>query len=102
MIPQTILILDFGAQYTQLIARRVREHHVHSLIVRPGISVDEIRKHGTVGLIFSGGPSSVYDDSAPKCGHLLRHATRVLSTRWRRQEQQVPRVRQDAIANHQG
>ncbi len=67
MVPQTILILDFGAQYTQLIARRVREHHVHSLIVRPDVSVEDVRAHGAVGLIFSGGPSSVYDDGAPKC-----------------------------------
>jgi len=63
----TIVILDFGSQYVQLIARRVRENRVHSVIVPPGISTEGIKAHGAVGLILSGGPASVYDEGAPKC-----------------------------------
>ncbi len=67
-MPQaTIAILDFGAQYVQLIARRVREHHVHSLVVAPEVTADELREFGAVGLILSGGPASVYGDDAPRC-----------------------------------
>ena len=65
--PATIAILDFGAQYVQLIARRVREHRVHSVILHPDVTADELRAHNAVGLIFSGGPASVYADSAPRC-----------------------------------
>jgi len=67
MQPQTIAILDFGAQYVQLIARRVRENHVHSVIVPPDVTVDRLRDHNAVGLILSGGPASVYEASAPRC-----------------------------------
>ncbi|MHC5110585.1 MAG: glutamine-hydrolyzing GMP synthase [Planctomycetota bacterium] len=63
----TIVIVDFGAQYVQLIARRVREHHVHSIIVGPDVTAQEVRDHHAVGLIFSGGPRSVYSDGAPRC-----------------------------------
>ncbi|MBX3396574.1 MAG: glutamine-hydrolyzing GMP synthase [Phycisphaerae bacterium] len=66
MPPQTIAILDFGSQYVQLIARRVRENKVHSLIFAPGVAPDELRKHNIVGLILSGGPSSTYESGAPK------------------------------------
>ena len=64
---QRILVLDFGGQYSQLIARRVRDQQVYCEIVRHDISVDQIRKHAPAGLILSGGPSSVYDGNAPKC-----------------------------------
>ncbi|HUO10550.1 MAG TPA: glutamine-hydrolyzing GMP synthase [Phycisphaerae bacterium] len=64
---QTVPILDFGSQYVQLIARRVREAGVYSLLVRPDIPVDELRKLNPVGVILSGGPSSVYEEGAPKC-----------------------------------
>ena len=67
MNPPTIAILDFGAQYVQLIARRVRENHVHSIIVPPGVTVEALRALNTVGLILSGGPSSVYAENAPRC-----------------------------------
>lgn len=60
-----VLIIDFGSQYVQLIARRIREHHVHSVVVPPTISVEEIKKMNPYGIIFSGGPSSVYDKGAP-------------------------------------
>ena len=62
-----IVVLDFGGQYTQLIARRVREHQVFSAILPCTTSVEEIRKFSPAGLILSGGPSSVYDKEAPKC-----------------------------------
>ena len=60
----TVLVVDFGAQYAQLIARRVREAHVHSEIVARDISADEIRRRQPIGLILSGGPASVYAEDA--------------------------------------
>jgi len=60
-------ILDFGSQYAQLIARRVREQGVYSELVSPRISVDEIKAMNPCGIILSGGPSSVYEPNAPKC-----------------------------------
>jgi GMP synthase (glutamine-hydrolysing) len=62
-----IVVLDFGGQYTQLIARRVREQQVFSAILPCTTSLDEIRRLAPAGIIFSGGPSSVYDKDAPKC-----------------------------------
>lgn len=62
---EQIVILDFGSQYTQVIARRVRELNVYSTIVRFDTPADEIRKLGVKGVILSGGPSSVYADDAP-------------------------------------
>ena len=70
-MPQRILILDFGAQYTQLIARRVREAHVYCEVVPYSIPVDDIRARQPVGLILSGGPSSVTDDDAPRVDPVL-------------------------------
>jgi GMP synthase (glutamine-hydrolysing) len=64
---EVIPILDFGTQYAQLIARRVREAGVYSELVRPDISLEELRKKNPKGLILSGGPSSVYEPNAPKC-----------------------------------
>src|SRR3954452_15946337 len=64
---EVIPILDFGSQYAQLIARRVREKGVYSELVLPDISVEELRKLNPKGLILSGGPSSVYEPGAPKC-----------------------------------
>jgi GMP synthase (glutamine-hydrolysing) len=62
-----VVVLDFGGQYTQLIARRVREQQVFSAILPCSTTLDEIRKFKPAGLILSGGPSSVYDPEAPKC-----------------------------------
>jgi GMP synthase (glutamine-hydrolysing) len=62
----TVLVVDFGAQYAQLIARRVREAHVYSEIVPHTISADEVRDHDPRAIILSGGPSSVYADWAPR------------------------------------
>ena len=59
-----VLVVDFGAQYAQLIARRVREAHVFSEIVPRTIGADEIRGMNPVGIILSGGPASVYADDA--------------------------------------
>src|SRR3954463_14655476 len=60
-----ILIIDFGSQFTQLIARRVREARVYSEIHPPTRSVEWIREWAPTGIILSGGPSSVYDEGAP-------------------------------------
>lgn len=60
-----ILVLDFGSQYTQLIARRVRECKVYSKIVPFNITPEEIMEHKPKGIILSGGPMSVYDENAP-------------------------------------
>jgi GMP synthase (glutamine-hydrolysing) len=61
----TILVLDFGSQYTQLIARRVRETHVYSEIVDSAVPVEELLRHNPAGLILSGGPASVHEEGAP-------------------------------------
>jgi GMP synthase (glutamine-hydrolysing) len=60
-----IVILDFGAQYSQLIARRIREHHVHSILVPYNVSLAELKRLEPAGIILSGGPSSVFDEGAP-------------------------------------
>jgi GMP synthase (glutamine-hydrolysing) len=62
-----VVVLDFGGQYTQLIARRIREQQVFSAILPCTSSIEEIRKFEPAGIILSGGPSSVYDAEAPKC-----------------------------------
>jgi GMP synthase (glutamine-hydrolysing) len=61
----SIVILDFGSQYTQLIARRVREQNVFSVVLPCTVSIDEVLAHHPIGIILSGGPSSVYDADAP-------------------------------------
>jgi GMP synthase (glutamine-hydrolysing) len=62
----TIVILDFGSQYTQLIARRIREFNVFSVVLPCTASLESIMALEPKGIVLSGGPSSVYDDSAPK------------------------------------
>jgi GMP synthase (glutamine-hydrolysing) len=62
-----VVVLDFGGQYTQLIARRIREQQVFSAVLPCTSSIAEIRKLEPAGIILSGGPSSVYDPQAPKC-----------------------------------
>ncbi len=61
-----ILIIDFGSQYNQLIARRVRENHVYCQIDPPGISVEAIKALKPDGIILSGGPASIYEKNTPK------------------------------------
>lgn len=65
MDTQTIVILDFGSQYTQLIARRIRELNVFSVVLPCTVELAEIQRHKPLGIILSGGPSSVYDADAP-------------------------------------
>ncbi len=65
--PDRIVVLDFGSQYTQLIARRVREEKVFSEIVRHDLPIEKIAAKNPKGIILSGGPSSVYDSGAPIC-----------------------------------
>jgi GMP synthase (glutamine-hydrolysing) len=62
---QSIVILDFGAQYSQLIARRIREQNVFSVVLPCTAPLEEIRSYSPVGVVLSGGPSSVYDADAP-------------------------------------
>ena len=62
-----VVVLDFGGQYTQLIARRIREQQVFSAVLPCTSPIEEIRKLQPAGIILSGGPSSVYDAEAPKC-----------------------------------
>jgi GMP synthase (glutamine-hydrolysing) len=62
---QSIVVLDFGAQYSQLIARRIREQNVFSVVLPCTATLEEIRSYSPVGIILSGGPSSVYDADAP-------------------------------------
>jgi GMP synthase (glutamine-hydrolysing) len=64
MKKESILVLDFGGQYTQLIARRIRELNVYSEIVPHTITPEEIRKHNAKGIVLSGGPASVYEEGA--------------------------------------
>ncbi len=64
---EVIPILDFGAQYAQLIARRVREAGAFSILVRPEISLEELRELNPKGIILSGGPASVHEPGAPVC-----------------------------------
>ncbi len=63
---ETVLVVDFGAQYAQLIARRVREANVYSEIVPHTITAAEIAERGPTGIIFSGGPQSVHVEGAPR------------------------------------
>jgi len=64
---EKVLVLDFGSQYAQLIARRVREQQVYCQIVRHDIAAGRVRELDPLGLILSGGPASVYADGAPQC-----------------------------------
>ncbi len=67
MAKELILIVDFGSQYNQLIARKVREDNVFCEIAPPDISIGHINKHNVKGIILSGGPASVYQKGAPSC-----------------------------------
>ena len=70
---QSIVILDFGSQYTQLIARRIRELNVFSVVLPCNASWDEIQSYNPAGVVLSGGPSSVYDADAPKVDDRVFH-----------------------------
>ncbi len=67
LVGEKVLVFDFGSQYAQLIARRVREQHVFCEIVRHDLTTDRVKEIAPQGIILSGGPASVYEGSAPKC-----------------------------------
>ena len=73
MTSQTILILDFGGQYKELIARRVRECGVYSVVRSGDITPEEIRKIAPIGIILTGGPNSVYKEDSPRCDREIFH-----------------------------
>ncbi len=66
-VDRPVLVLDFGSQYVQLIARRVRERHAFARIVRHDLTAERIRELNPLALILSGGPASVYEPDAPRC-----------------------------------
>jgi GMP synthase (glutamine-hydrolysing) len=70
---QSIVVLDFGAQYSQLIARRIREQNVFSVVLPCTVSLEEIKSYSPAGIILSGGPSSVYDADAPPADDRVLH-----------------------------
>ncbi len=73
METQSIVVLDFGAQYSQLIARRIREQNVFSVVLPCTASLAEIKSYSPVGIVLSGGPSSVYDADAPPADERVLH-----------------------------
>ena len=106
---EIVLVLDFGSQFAQLIARRVREQNVYCEIVRHDITPARVREIAPKGLILSGGPASVYETrrAALRSGavsawhsgawHLLRDATFVRSARRQSEEQSGARIRPGAL-----
>ena len=64
---ETVIVLDFGGQYNQLIARRVREAHVYAELVPYNVDARHIQEKNPIGIIFTGGPKSVYEEGAPVC-----------------------------------
>ncbi|HUP78408.1 MAG TPA: GMP synthase (glutamine-hydrolyzing), partial [Pirellula sp.] len=67
LLSERVLVLDFGAQYAQLIARRVRDQNVYCELIRHDVSADVILARKPSAIILSGGPASVYEGNAPKC-----------------------------------
>ncbi len=68
---QTILVMDFGGQYKELIARTVRRMHVYSVVEPASTPIEKIKEIDPIGIIFTGGPNSVYLDDSPKCDNAL-------------------------------
>jgi len=64
---ENVLIFDFGSQFGQLIARRVREANVFCQVVRHDLTAERVKELNPKGIILSGGPASVYEPKAPKC-----------------------------------
>ena len=102
-----LIVLDFGAQYAQLIARRIRELRVFSEILPHDTPVDELRRRNPLGIVLSGGPASIHEPGAPvldprdprarrsRARHLLRHAGDGTGARRRGRPNRHRRVRQD-------
>ena len=63
---QTVLVIDFGGQYNQLIVRRVRNLGVYAELVPANITIEKIKSYNPIGIIFTGGPSSVFGEDSPK------------------------------------
>src|SRR6266702_3175377 len=63
---EEVLVIDFGGQYSQLIARRIRECGVFSELLPHGVAIEQLRSRRPLGLVLSGGPASVYDHGAPR------------------------------------
>lgn len=63
---ETVIVLDFGGQYNQLIARRVRECNVYCEVMPYSVDISKIKEKNPIGIIFTGGPNSVYEDNSPK------------------------------------
>ena len=68
---QTVLVMDFGGQYKELIARTVRRMHVYSVVEPANMPVEKIKELNPIGIIFTGGPNSVYLENSPKCDNAL-------------------------------
>ena len=68
---EMIIVLDFGGQYNQLIARRVRECNVYCEVHPYNLGLDKIREMNPKGIIFTGGPDVVFEDGAPRCLSLI-------------------------------
>ena len=81
MEKELVIVLDFGGQYNQLIARRVRECQVYCEVHPYNMSLDKIREMNPKGIIFTGGPNSVYDDASPNIRKSPPYALRRFS-RW--------------------
>ena len=65
---ETIVVMDFGGQYNQLIARRVRECNVYCEVHPYNVELDKLKEMNLKGIIFTGGPNSVYAEGSPLCG----------------------------------
>ena len=106
----TVLVLDFGAQYGQLIARRVRECRVYSELVPHDVPIERIKAYAPKGIILSGGPMSVYVDDAPQLdpeilelgipvlGICYGMQSLALHLQWHRGAHRPQRVRQDGAS----
>ena len=64
---ELVIVIDFGGQYNQLIARRVKKWNVYSEVVPYNISLEKIKEKNPKGIIFTGGPASVYGEDSPRC-----------------------------------
>ena len=63
---QTVVVIDFGGQYNQLICRRIRELNVHSVMLPYDADIEKIKSYNPIGIVFTGGPHSIYEENSPK------------------------------------